>query len=132
MSTFIKPYFSTLLALLLLTGTATQPALAQLSKQEKLRARVVEWGPNKVVRLQLKSGAKLQGRIAEIKDDALSLQFLQQGKIDTRDFRWDEIKKVSLKNSTDDKVRKTGGLLALGVLVTLAVVIGVALSDPNF
>ena len=132
MSTFIKPYFSTLLALLLLTGTATQPALAQLSKQEKLRARVVEWGPNKVVSLQLKSGAKLQGRIAEIKDYALSLQFLQQGKIDTRDFRWDEIKKVSLKNSTDDKVRKTGGLLALGVLVTLAVVIGVALSDPNF
>ena len=132
MSTFIKPYFSTLLALLLLTGTATQPALAQLSKQEKLRARVVEWGPNKVVSLQLKSGAKLQGRIAEIKDYALSLQFLQQGKIDTRDFRWDEIKKVSLKNSTDDKVRKMGGLLALGVLVTLAVVIGVALSDPNF
>ena len=132
MSTFIKPSFSILLALLLLTGTATQPALAQLSKQEKLRARVVEWGPNKVVSLQLKSGAKLQGRIAEIKDYALSLQFLQQGKIDTRDFRWDEIKKVSLKGSTDDKVRKTGGFIALGVLVMLAVVIGVALSDPNF
>ena len=132
MSAFIKPYISLLLALLLLTCLATQPALAQLSKEEKLRHRVIEWGPNKVVAVELKSGAKLQGRIAEIKDYALSLQFLQQGKIDTRDFRWDEIKKVSLKNSTDDKVRKTGGLLALGVLVTLAVVIGVALSDPNF
>ncbi|MFN7927404.1 MAG: hypothetical protein U0Y68_05570 [Blastocatellia bacterium] len=122
--------FSTLLLSGLLIFTfALRPVQAQSSPEEKLRARVVEWGPNKAVAIELKSGEKLQGRIAEIKDDALSIQFLQQGKIDTRAFRWSEIKKVSLKQSTENKVRKTSGFIALGVLVALAVVIGVGLSQ---
>ena len=122
--------FSTLLLSGLLIFTfALRPVQEQSSPEEKLRARVVEWGPNKAVAIELKSGEKLQGRIAEIKDDALSIQFLQQGKIDTRAFRWSEIKKVSLKQSTENKVRKTSGFIALGVLVALAVVIGVGLSQ---
>ena len=121
-----------LLSGLMIFALTIRPALSQSATDEKLRNRVVEWGPNKVVNIQLKSGEKLQGRIVDIRDDALAIQFLQQGKIDTRDFRWQEIKKASLKNNTEDKVRKTGGFIALGVLVTIAVVIGVALSDPDF
>lgn len=117
---------------LLIFAFAFPPALAQSAAAEKLRARVIEWGPNKAVAVQLKSGEKLQGRIAAIRDDALTIQFLQQGKIDTRDFRWSELHKVSLKTDTEAKVRKTGGFLALGVLATLAIVIGIALTDPNF
>ena len=114
---------------LLIFAIANPPTLAQSAPDEKLRHRVVEWGPNKAVGVELKSGEKIKGRIAAIKDDALTMQFLQQGKIETRDFRWHEIKKISLKQSTEDKVRKTGGFIALGVLATLAVVIGVALSQ---
>ncbi len=121
-----------LLSGLMIFALTLRPALAQSAPDEKLRNRVVEWGPNKAIHIQLKSGEKLQGRIAEIRDDALAMQFLQQGKINTRDFRWHEIKKVALKNNTEDKVRKTGGFIALGVLVTIAVVIGITLNDPNF
>lgn len=127
-----RKYLSFGLAVVLFVSLAAQPVTAQSSAEEKLRHRVVEWGPNKVVSVQLKSGEKIKGRIAEIKDDALSIQFLNQGKIDTRDFRWNEIKKVSLKSNTEDRVRKTGGFLAIGLLVTIAVVIGIALSDPDF
>ncbi len=125
-------YLSVALSALLLLTVVGNPAFAQASKAESLRRKVIEWGTNKPVAVKLNSGEKLQGRIAEIKDDALTIQFLKTGKIDTRDFRWNEIEKVSLKNSTEDKMRKTGGFIALGVLATLAVVIGIALSDPNF
>lgn len=125
-------YFSVGLSIVLFFLWAGQVVTAQTLPEEKLRSRVIEWGPNKAVALQLKSGEKLQGRIAEIKDDALTMQFLQQGKIDTRDFRWSEIKKVSLKQNTEDKVRKTGGFIALGALALIVVVVVVALNDPNF
>lgn len=123
-------FFTPLLSGLMIFAFAIRPALAQSSPDEKLRHRVVEWGPNKAIAIQFKSGEKINGRIAEIKDDVLTIQFLEQGKIITRDFRWSAIKKVSLQKSTEDKVRKTSGFIALGLLATIAVVIGVALSQP--
>ena len=117
-----------LTALLLLTAN---PAVAQSSQAESLRRRVIEWGVNKPITAQLKTGEKLKGRIAEIKFDTLSVQLLEQGKIVTRDLRWDEMNKVSL-DSKDEKARKIGSFIAIGVLATLAVVIVVALNDPNF
>jgi preprotein translocase subunit SecF len=128
----LRKFCSLFLSGLMIFALTIRPAQAQVSPEDKLRHRVIEWGPNKAVALQLKSGEKLQGRIAEIKDDALTMQFLQQGKIDTRDFRWNEIKKVSLKQNTEDKVRKTGGFIALGALALIVVVVVVALNDPNF
>lgn len=107
------------------------PTFAQSSATESLRRKVIEWGTNKPIALQLKSGEKLKGRIADIKFDTLSVQLLEQGKIVTRELRWDEMQKVSLA-SKDEKARKIGGFIAIGVLATIAVVIVVALNDPNF
>ncbi len=107
------------------------PACAQSSQAESLRRKVIEWGTNKPLTIQLKSGEKLKGRSAEIKFDTLAVQLIEQGKIVTRELRWDDLKKVSLA-SGDEKARKIGGFIAIGVLATIAVVIVVALNDPNF
>lgn len=117
---------------LMLFITPVHRAMAQSLPSDNLRRQVIEWGTNKPIAIQLKSGAKLQGRIAEIKDDALLLQLLEQGKIETRALQWGEIKKVSLKNSADEKARKIGGFIALGTIAAVVIIIGVALSDPNF
>lgn len=122
-----------LLTLLLLT-TPFRLTFAQSSpsaKTESLRRKVIEWGTNQPVSVKLNSGEKLKGRIAEIKFDTLAVQLLEQGKIVTRDLRWDEMNKVSL-DRRDEKARKIGGFIALGVLATLAVVVVVVLNDPNF
>lgn len=123
-------YLSFALSVLLLT-IAGQPAFAQSAKAESLRRKVIEWGTNKPVTAKLNSGEKVKGRIAEIKFDTLALQLVEQGKIVTRDLRWDDLNKVSL-DSKDQKARKIGGLIAIGALVTIAIVVVVALNDPNF
>ena len=122
--------FSLLLSGSLLAFLLT-PASAQSAQAQSLRRKVNEWGTNKPITAQLKTGEKLKGRIAEIKFDTLAIQLLEQGKIVTRDLRWDDLNKVSL-SSKDEKARKIGGFIAIGVLATIAVVIAIALNDPNF
>jgi hypothetical protein len=119
-----------LMALLLLIAPIHR-SFAQSVSAESLRRKVIEWGTNKAVAVQLKSGEKLKGRIAEIKFDTLGLQLLAQGKIVTREVRWDEMKKVSLA-SQDEKARKVGAFILVGTLVAIAVAVGIALNDPNF
>jgi hypothetical protein len=124
-------YLSLMLSVLLLLTAGGEPVNAQTSKAEKLRRKVVEGGVNKILTVKLNSGEKLKGRSAEIKFDILAIQMMEQGKIVTREVRWDEMNNVSLV-SKDEKARKIGGFIAIGVLATLAIVIGVALTDPNF
>lgn len=123
-------YLSLTLSALLLFTALVDPTFAQSSQSDNLRRKVIEWGTNKPIAVKLKSGEKLKGRIADIKDDALSVQLLAQGKIVTRELRWDDLHKVSL-DTRDEKARKFGGLIAGGVLATVFIVIVVALSDPN-
>lgn len=123
-----KKIISLLLPAIIIFGSLPNSVFAQSSRQEKLRNRVVEWGPNKVVSLKLKSGEKINGRIAEIKDDALTIQMVTNGKILTRDFRWEELNKVSLSGA-EHNVRRASGYIALGALATLVVIIGVGLSQ---
>ncbi len=122
--------FSLLLAAALFV-LAANPAFAQFSKAESLRRKVIEWGANKPVTAKRSAGEKVKGRIAEIKSDTLALQFVEQGKIVTRELRWDDLNNVRL-DSKDEKARKIGGFIAIGVLATLAIVVVVALNDPNF
>ncbi len=123
-------YLSFALSALLLFTALVNPAFAQSSKAENLRRKVIKGGTNKPLAVKLNSGEKLKGRSAEIKFDTLTMQLVEQGKIVTREVRGDEMNHVSLV-SKNKKVRKIGGFIALGVLVTLAIVIGVALSDPD-
>lgn len=124
-------YLSWALSALLLLTALVNPTFAQSSKAESLRRKVIEGGTNKPIAVKLNSGEKLKGRVAEIKFDTLALQFVEQGKIVTRELRWDDLNKVSL-DSKDEKARKIGGFIALGVLATLAIVVVVVLNDPNF
>jgi hypothetical protein len=126
----MKRYLSWGLLLWLLT-TPIHSTFAQSAKAESLRRKVSAWGTNQPVAVQLHSGEKLKGRIAEIKFDTLGLQLLAQGKIVTREVRWDEMKKVSLA-SQDKKARKVGAFILVGTLVAIAVAVGIALNDPNF
>lgn len=124
-------YLSFFLTAMMLLTALIHPTLAQSSQAERLRRKVIEWGTNKPVTVKLSSGEKVKGRLAEIKSDTLALQFVEQGKIVTRELRWDDLNHVRL-DSKDEKARKIGGFIAIGVLATLAIVIGVALTDPNF
>ncbi len=124
-------YLSWALSILLLLTAIDNLAFAQPSKAESLRRKVIEWGTNKPVGVKLNSGEKLKGRVAEIKFDTLAIQSVEQGKIVTHELRWEDLNKVVL-NSKDEKARKIGGFIALGVLATLAIVVVVVLNDPNF
>lgn len=63
-----RKIFTFLLSGLMMFALAIRLTQAQSSPDETLRNRGVEWEPNKVVKIQLKSGEKLQGRLAEITD----------------------------------------------------------------
>lgn len=93
------------------------------SKEEKLKAKIVHWGLQKNVTVQLKSGEKLQGRVTEIKDDFFAVQILQQGQIATRQVSFAEIQKLSGHNDWDaNKARNYIGLAgAIGLVVFVVV-----------
>ena len=114
--------FIALTLCLLLVGAA--PAFAKPQKQtkeEKSKKQIVEWGTNKNIGVKLNSGEAVAGRIAEIKDDLFTVQFVKDGKITTRDVRYDEVKKLSGKDG--GKAGKIVGYTALGVLAGVGVVI---------
>ncbi len=106
------------ISLLVLFGLSTGSVLAQQNKQAKpkkiaeYKTKVVSWGVNKQITLRLFSGEKIDGRIAEIKDDLLIIQLASNGKITSRDVPYEDIKKIS------DVVGagKIAGYTALGVL----------------
>ena len=85
---------------------------AKPKKVSEYKAKVVSWGVNKQVTVRLFSGEKIDGRIAEIKDDLLIIQLASKGKITSRDVPYEDIKKIS------DVVGagKIAGYTALGVL----------------
>lgn len=120
--------FSFGLIALILFIAPVHRAMAQSSHSDSLRRQVIEWGANKPIAVQLKSGEKLKGRIAEIKTNTLDVQLLEQGKIVTREFRWDDLQKVSL-DSREEKARKVGKWIAIGTLAGIVVIVGVALSQ---
>ena len=114
--------FIALTLCLLLVGAV--PAFAKPQKQtkeEKAKKQIVAWGTNKNIGVKLTSGEAVDGRIAEIRDDIFTVQFVKDGKIATRDVRYDEVKKLSGKDG--GKAGKIAGYTALGVLAGVGVVI---------
>ena len=110
--------FMRIIAILLIGGLSLGWVLAQEIKKAKpkkiaqYKAKVVSWGTNKQVNVQLFSGEKISGRIAEIKDDLLIIQLAENGQIVKRDVPYENIKKIT------DVVGagKVAGYTALGVL----------------
>ena len=123
--------FSLLLSVSLI-AFVINPAWAQTKttspeKQAEFKKRVVEWGTNKSVAVKLKSGEKLDGRIAEIKDDLFAVQFVDKDKVTSHEIRYSDVNKISGKAGS--KAGRIAGYTALGVLagvgVAFLVVLGI-------
>ena len=132
----MKTYFSILLAVLLLPGFTAQTIFAQTKtssseKQAADKKRVVDWGINKVVAVKFQSGEKVEGRIAAIRDDAITIQSVTNGQIASREISFSEIKKISPKVNAGKVAGKTAlGIMAgFGTLVVVLAVVAVALSN---
>ena len=122
----LKQTLSFLLCLLFVVPGTAQTNNKQLEKEAKLKHRIVEWGTNKNVAVKLKSGEKLEGRIAEIKDDIFAVQFVDKDKVTARDIRYSDVDKISGKDG--GKAGKIAGYTALGVLAGVGVVMLVVVS----
>lgn len=112
-------------ALLAVTGVA-QTNNKQLEKEIKLKQKIVDWGTNKNVSLKLKTGEKLEGRISDIKDDQFVVQLVDKDKVSTREFRYNEVDKISGKEA--GKAGKIVGYTALGVLAGLGTILLISLA----
>jgi hypothetical protein len=121
----LKQMLSLLLCLLLVIPGTAQTSDKQLVKETKLKQQLIEWGTNKIVAVKLKSGEKLEGRIAEIKDDVFAVQFVEKDKITAREIRYNEVNKLSAKDG--GKAGKVVGYTALGVLAGVGVMFLVVL-----
>ena len=114
---FINRYLSWgLTALLLLTAN---PAAAQSSQAESLRRKVIGWGVNKPIVVKLKSGSKIDGRVAEIKDMNFVVQLVENSQVVTREINYSDVDKISGKDG--GKAGKIAGYTALGVLAGVGV-----------
>ena len=92
----------------------SQQSAAQPTQEEKLKKRIVEWGTNKNVSVRLRSGEKLEGRIAEIRDNLFSIQIVNKGQITSREVSYGDVKKIQGKNESG--AGKVIGLTAIGIL----------------
>ena len=90
-----------IIAVFLIGSLSLGSVLAQEMKKAKpkkiaqYKAKVVSWGTNKQVNVQLFSGEKISGRIADIKDDMLIIQLAENGQIISREVQYENIKKIS-------------------------------------
>ena len=115
----LKQTLCLLLCALFVTPSLAQTNNKQLEKEAKLKQRIVAWGTNKNVAIKLKSGEKLEGRIAEIKDDLFAVQFVDKDKVTSREFRYSDVDKISSKDG--GKAGRVVGYTALGVLAGVGV-----------
>ena len=116
----LKQMISLLLCVLFIAPVTAQTNNKQLEKETKLKQKIVEWGTNKNVSVKLKSGEKLEGRIADIKDDLFAVQFVDKEKVAARELRYSDMDKISAKDG--GKAGKIAGYTALGVLAGVGVV----------
>ena len=106
-------FLSFALSALLLLTAFVNPTIAQASKAESLRRKVIEWGTNKQVNVKLNSGEKVSGRIAEIQNDFFAVQAVtKDGKVSSQQINFGDIHKLSAKG----KAGRIAGHTTLGVL----------------
>lgn len=116
----------TLASLPTLARTATASLSKQQAQEAKHKKRIVEWGTNKNVTVKLKSGSKVEGRLADIKDENFVVQLVENGQVVSRDIRYSEIDKLSAKGETSGG--KVAGYIVIGALAALGTIILIGLS----
>ena len=117
------------LSLLLTCTFATSVAFAKQTSEAKLKQKIVAWGTNKTVSVKLKSGSKIDGRLAEIKDTNFAVQLVENGQVITREINYSDVDKISGKSETSGG--KIAGWIVLGAAAALGtlVLIGLAVAD---
>lgn len=122
----LQQMLSLFLCVLFIVPSLAQTNKQQLAKETKLKQKIVEWGTNKNVAVKLKSGNKLEGRIADIKDELFVVQFVDKDQVTSRDLRYSDVDKISAKDG--GKAGKVAGYTVLGVLAGVGVVMLVTLA----
>ncbi|MFN0119262.1 MAG: hypothetical protein ACKV2V_02040 [Blastocatellia bacterium] len=114
----------TLVSGLVYGGTPGPRKVQQPATPEIFKKFVVEHGTNTQVNVRLKSGEKLKGRIADINDEFFALQFVEKGKISTREIRYDDLKTLSEKSNAGNIATgiAVGALAAAGVVMTVLLI----------
>lgn len=117
------------LTLLLICTAATNFAFAKQTSEANLKQKIVEWGTNKNVSVKLKSGSKIDGRIAAINDANFTVQLVENGNVVTRDINYSDVNKISGKGGNSGG--KIAGWIVLGAVagVGALIFIGLALAD---
>ena len=122
-----------LLGALVATPVFARTTLAAQAKQQAQEAKhkkhVVEWGTNKRVAVKLKSGDKIEGRIAEIKDNAFTIQLVDKGQVTSREINYSDVDKISGKGDTSGG--KIAGWIALGAAAAFGTLVLIGLAIAN-
>lgn len=88
-------------------------------KQAKFKKQVVEWGTNKQVSVKLNSGAKIEGRVAEIQNDFFAVQSVsKEGQVASQQVNFSDINKLSPKGDAG----RIAGHTVLGILAGVGAV----------
>lgn len=97
----------TLIIVALLSNGFTTYAQTSSAEEIKFKRQIVEFGTDQKVKVKLQSGETLKGRIAEIKNDSFTLQFINaSGQVTSRDLTYGELSKVS---KAGDQKASSGG-----------------------
>ena len=119
----------TALVIAALLGNGFTSSAQSQSAEIKFKREIVTYGTNQNIKLVLASGEKLEGRIAEIRNDSFTLQLVNAaGEVVSRDLLYGELSKVS--KVTGRKAAgavKRGFIYGAGFYLGMLAVSGVAL-----
>jgi Flp pilus assembly protein TadB len=125
----LKKILSIFLSVLLLSVSMLAQSLQTVSdkekaKIEKIKQRVVDWGTNKNVTAKFRAGGKQKGRVSEISDEFFTLQFVEQGRVSSREIRYEELKGISGQGDGANIAAgiAVGALAAVGVVATVVLI----------
>lgn len=105
------------------TQTPVPSGLSVTPKEiAKIKKKALKAGINSKVRVELGSGEVMEGSIAEITDDKLTLQFMSADQIASRDLDFSTIS--SLKTGKKPSPGAQGAIGGIAALIIAGVVIG--------
>ena len=111
--------FISLFLCLIVAGNLALLASPKQTKEEKLKTQITNLGISKNIIVSLNTGETLDGRIAEIKDTAFTVQVLKEGKSSNREINYMEVKNFSEKGAV--KQGKIPGRVSVGLIAGLVV-----------
>lgn len=131
-TTLGRGFASKLAILLLLWSGFALPSYPQSpdssSREQKLKADLLEISTGSVVELRLKDKSKIRGKLDRLTDSDVQVQFLQSGKIETRAIELDQIRSVKVQGkgmSTAAKIT-LGALAGIGAFVVIIIAVAAA------